>query len=595
MDRVNISRLDPLPPDTLTLNQAKSKSMNNQDPNSFDMEKRIFLVLILSLALLMVVPYVMQRFSPSPPPQTTVPAKQAERKPAAPRETPSPAEQPEVAPRAEPLQPTAAPPQTVEIENSDLVLKWSNRGAVLESALLKRLGSGSKHESLQMIPQNLPATLPRPFQLRLEDEDLDKLVTNALYSVETGGRTGRIRAPADVTFSFRTRDLEVIRKVHVPASGYIVDMQVQVRAAGKALPYSVFLGPGIGAEGYSTSGDFSSEQIAYEYGGSVERYRPGDLDEGPQRLEVPARWVALDSQYFSYLILDADGVQRMLIKKSDWIRTDKEGKEYRVPLLTAQVGLDKDQTFRSYFGPKDLEILRGVDPGLGSLIDYGWFSVLVKPLLFLLKFVYYYIGNYGWAIIILTFLINLALFPVRYKQMVSMKKMSELQPKVRSIQDRYKRLKRDDPRRQDMNAEMMALYKEHGVNPLGGCLPLVVQMPFLFAFYQMLLSSFELRGAPFMLWITDLSKSDPYYVTPLVMGATMLIQQMMTPTPGQDPTQRRMMMILPVMFTFFFLNMSSGLTVYFLFSNVFGMMFQLALQKWSPDMVKPAVAAAKKR
>jgi YidC/Oxa1 family membrane protein insertase len=172
--------------------------------------------------------------------------------------------------------------------------------------------------------------------------------------------------------------------------------------------------------------------------------------------------------------------------------------------------------------------------------------------------------------------------------------MSELQPKVRSIQDRYKRLKRDDPRRQDMNAEMMALYKEHGVNPLGGCLPLLVQMPFLFAFYRMLYSSFELRGAPFIFWITDLSKQDPYYVTPIVMGVTMLLQQMMTPTPGQDPTQRRMMMILPVMFTFFFLNMSSGLTVYFLFSNVFGMMFQLLLQKWSPEMVKPAVAGAKK-
>ncbi len=570
--------------------------MNNQDPNSFDMEKRIFLVLILSLALLMVVPYFMQRFSPTPPAKPAVPAKQAERKPAAPTEAAAPAVKPEAERKSEPLPPTAAPPQTVEIENADLILKWNNRGAVLESALLKRLGgSGSAHDSLQLIPQNLPATLPRPFQLRLEDEDLDKIVTNALYSVEASGGTGRIRAPADVTFSFRSRDLEVIRKVHVPASGYAVDMQVQVSAAGKAVPYSVFLGPGIGGEGYSTLGDFSTEQVAYEYGGSVERYGAKALAEGPQRLEVPARWVALDSQFFSYLILDDDGVQRIVIKKSDWIRTDDKGKEYRVPLLSAQVGLDRDTTFRSYLGPKDYEVLKAVDPGLAGLVDYGWFTWLVKPLLFMLKFVYHYIGNYGWAIIILTFIINLALFPVRYKQMVSMKKMSELQPKVRSIQDRYKRLKRDDPRKQDMNAEMMALYKEHGVNPLGGCLPLLVQMPFLFAFYRMLASSFELRGAPFMLWIQDLSKHDPYYVTPIVMGVTMLLQQLMTPTPGQDPTQRRMMLVLPVMFTFFFLNMSSGLTVYFLFSNVFGMMFQLGLQRWSPDLVKPAVAAAKKR
>ncbi len=565
--------------------------MNNQDPNSFDMEKRIFLVLIVSLAILMVVPYIMQRFSPPAPPSAAGPAKQVERKAAAPSQATAPQVQAEAERKGPPLPPTAAPPQTVEIESGDLVLKWNNQGAVLESALLKRLGGpGDKQGFLQLIPQSLPPTLPRPFQLRLEDEDLDKIVTKALYSVDTGGRTGRIRAPADVTFSFRSRDLEVIRKVHVPASGYAVDMHVEVRAGGKPLPYSVFLGPGIGAEGYSALGDFSTEQVAYEYGGSVVRYGAKDLAEGPQRLEVPARWVALDSQFFSYLILDPDGVQRILIKKSDWIRTDDKGKEYRVPLLSAQVGLDRDTTFRSYLGPKDYEVLRAVDPGLAGLIDYGWFTWLVKPLLFMLKFVYHYIGNYGWAIIILTFIINVALFPVRYKQMASMKKMSELQPKIRSIQDRYKRLKRDDPRKQDMNAEMMALYKEHGVNPLGGCLPLLVQMPFLFAFYRMLASSFELRGAPFMLWIQDLSRHDPYYVTPIVMGVTMLLQQMMTPTPGQDPTQRRMMMVLPVMFTFFFLNMSSGLTVYFLFSNVFGMMFQLGLQKWSPDLVKPAVA-----
>jgi len=560
-----------------------------------DMEKRIFLVLILSLAILMVVPYIFQRFSP-PPPKPVAPPKQTETRPA-PSEPKGAAEARIPAESVgQPLPPTSAPPQLVEIESQDLLLKWNNRGVVLESALLKKMGGGGKNaESLELIPQGLPATLPRPFQLRLEDEDLDKLVANAVYTVETGGRTGRIRAPADATFSFRANGIEVMRKVHVPASGYAIDMQVQVRAEGKPIPYSIFLGPGIGAEGYSTSGDFSFEQVTYEYGGSVTRYKVGDLDEGPQRLEVPARWVAMDSQYFSYLILDPDGVQRVVIKKSDLFRKDEKGKEQRVPLLSAQVGLDRDTNFRAFLGPKDYEVLRAVDPGLAGLVDYGWFSWLVKPLLFLLKLVYQYVGNYGWAIIILTFIINLALFPVRYKQMVSMKKMSELQPKIRSIQDRYKRLKREDPKRQDMNAEMMALYKEHGVNPLGGCLPLLVQMPFLFAFYRMLYSSFELRGAPFIFWIKDLSHYDPYYVTPVVMGITMVIQQKMTPSPAGDPMQRRMMMLMPIMFTFFFLNVSSGLAVYFLFSNVFGMMFQLALQKWSPDVVKPAVASAKRR
>jgi YidC/Oxa1 family membrane protein insertase len=198
------------------------------------------------------------------------------------------------------------------------------------------------------------------------------------------------------------------------------------------------------------------------------------------------------------------------------------------------------------------------------------------------------VNNYGWAIIIVTFFINLVLLPIRYKQTKSMKKMSEVQPQLKAIQNKYKKLPRKDPKRQDMNKEIMELYQQHGVNPLGGCLPLLVQMPFLFAFYRMLASSIELRGAPFMLWIQDLSKADPYYITPIVMGATMIVQQKMTPATG-DPAQRRMMMIMPVVFMFFFLSLSSGLVIYFLFSNVFGMLFQWAMQKMSPsEEVKPS-------
>jgi YidC/Oxa1 family membrane protein insertase len=187
------------------------------------------------------------------------------------------------------------------------------------------------------------------------------------------------------------------------------------------------------------------------------------------------------------------------------------------------------------------------------------------------------------------------LAPVRYKQTASMKKMSVLQPQIKAIQDRYKRMKRTDPRQAKKNEEVMALYKEHGVNPLGGCLPLVIQMPFLFAFYRMLYSSMELRGAPFIGWIQDLSRHDPYYVTPILMGISMVVQQKMTPAAG-DPTQRKMMMALPVVFTFFFLNFSSGLVLYFLFSNLFGMMFQFLTQRWQEATAEaPAKKPSKKK
>jgi YidC/Oxa1 family membrane protein insertase len=191
------------------------------------------------------------------------------------------------------------------------------------------------------------------------------------------------------------------------------------------------------------------------------------------------------------------------------------------------------------------------------------------------------VNNYGIAIIVLTFLLSLLLFPFRLKQIISMKRMSVVQPKVKAIQEKYKRYKATDPKRAEMNQEIMALYKEHNVNPLGGCLPLLLQMPLLFAFYSLLAYSIELRQAPFILWIADLSVKDQYYVLPIVMGITAFISQKMTPmTPGTDPTQAKVMMIMPVIFTVMFINMSSGLNLYFLCSNIFQVGFQKIAERW---------------
>ena len=212
------------------------------------------------------------------------------------------------------------------------------------------------------------------------------------------------------------------------------------------------------------------------------------------------------------------------------------------------------------------------------------FSFLVIPLLAALKFIHIYVHNYGWAIITLTFVLTLLLFPFRLKQMLSMKKMAVVQPKIKEIQEKYKKYKKTDPKRAEMNQEIMALYKQHNVNPLGGCLPLILQMPLLFAFYSLLANSIELRHAVWIGWIHDLSVKDPYYILPIVMGVTMLISQKMTPmTPGTDPTQAKMMMVMPVVFTFMFLNVSSGLNLYFLCSNIFQIGMQKIAERWVGD------------
>jgi YidC/Oxa1 family membrane protein insertase len=243
-----------------------------------------------------------------------------------------------------------------------------------------------------------------------------------------------------------------------------------------------------------------------------------------------------------------------------------------------------------YFGPKDFDQLQQSDQQLVRTINFGWFAWLVVPLLRALKWVNRFVGNYGWSIIVLTFLINIAIFPLRHKSVVSMRKMQDIQPKVKAIQERYAHLKATDPAKARMNTEMMELYKTAGVNPASGCVPMLLTMPVLFAFYALLSVAIELRGAPFTLWIQDLSQHDPLYITPVIMGLTMLWQQWITPAAGMDPAQQRVMMIMPLMFTFFFLWAPSGLVIYWLTSNLLTIGQQYLTNRIVGAPAKPARA-----
>ena len=214
-----------------------------------------------------------------------------------------------------------------------------------------------------------------------------------------------------------------------------------------------------------------------------------------------------------------------------------------------------------------LDVLASVDRDLVRAIDFGMFAWLVVPLLRALKWINGFVGNYGWSIIILTILINIVMFPLRHKSVVSMRKMQEIQPQIKAIQDKYSKLKMGDPERQKQNAETMNLYRERGVNPASGCIPMLLTFPVLFAFYSLLSQAIEIRGAPFALWIKDLSQHDPLYVTPILMGITMVWQQKLTPS-GADPMQQKMMMAMPLVFTFMFLWAPSGLVIYWLLSNL---------------------------
>ncbi len=542
-----------------------------QDPHEMGMEKRLLLAMVLSMAILFLVPYFTR--APAPPP-TREPVVEAEEpvRPAASRI------EAEGTPEAGEIPATRASRQVIEVESENLVLRFSNAGGVLLSAQLKsyRTEDGLP---LEIIPQQLPEPMRQTFGIRTGDEELDKRLMGAVYEV-SGVIGNRIRAPAEIILRYRDARIEVNRKIRVPEVGYLVEMETDVRLEGRSIPFSILLGPGIGEISPADQGDFAEPKASYYLGGSVERHTAGDLEEDGTRLPAGTRWVGLESMFFAYLLLSPDGIRGGNITRTELSGPDDESAS--ASLLSVEVDMKEGARYAAFLGPKAHQVLEATDVTLSQLIDYGWFAFLVRPLLFSLNFIYLYLHNYGWAIIVLTFGINAVLFPVRYKQMASMKKMSELQPQIKAIQDRYKRMKRTDPRQAKKNEEVMALYKKQGVNPLGGCLPLVIQMPFLFAFFRMLRASIELRGAPFIGWIQDLSRHDPYYVTPILMGVSMVVQQKMTPAAG-DPTQRKMMMALPIVFTFFFLNFSSGLVLYFLFSNLFGMMFQFLTQRWQRE------------
>ncbi len=230
-------------------------------------------------------------------------------------------------------------------------------------------------------------------------------------------------------------------------------------------------------------------------------------------------------------------------------------------------------TFSGYAGPKNFKDLKALNPELTDVIEYGWFTFIAKPMFILLQFIQSYVGNWGWTIVILTILVKLVLYPLSYKGMVSMNKLKELAPKMKEIQTKYK----DDKQKQSMH--MMELYKKHGANPMGGCLPLILQIPVFFAIYRVLLNAIELKGAEFIFWINDLAEMDPYFVLPILMGASMYLQQRITPNTMQDEMQKKIFQMLPVVFTFFFLWFPAGLTLYWFINNVFTISQQYYINK----------------
>jgi len=504
------------------------------------MEKRAITAVVLSLIVLIGYQYF---FAKPPAQKAEVVQEQAE----------SPSGEKPVLPvqKDEPQRPAVdmpaqvkGPERSVTIDTPLYSARVSSAGAVITGWLLKdyKEKDGSPVKLIHGEPEIYPLATgsdtglgDRNMNCSISGNDLMLNAHNPEGTLALSCSTGTIRFRRSMTFH---------------ADTYRIDITDESEGSGN---YWVTLGENFGLTGEEAVRAHVGPVVLD--GADREEYKAAKLKDGKDLFPKDLKWIATEESYFFSSLVP--GFQADEIKL--W-----ERKGAGLVAVKMTPGTNK---YVVYAGPKSIDVLKKEKLGLEHIVDFGFFSIIARPIFWLLKYINGFIGNYGWSIIILTILLRVPFIPLLNKSQRSMKKLQELQPKMAELKEKYKK------DQQRMQKEMMEMYKKYKVNPMGGCLPMLLQIPFFFALYKVLLIAVELRGAPFMFWIQDLSAKDPYYVLPIVMGVSMLLQQKMTPT-SADPKQAKIMMFMPIVFTFMFLNFSSGLVLYWLMSNVLSIVQQ---------------------
>ena len=558
------------------------------------MERRVFIAILLSA----VVMYGYQAIFPPPEPPATSTTQTAAAT-AAPSTPTSPGTAAATPPLPEVVSTTETSAREILVETTTTRVRISNRGArVLSWQVTDYLDD--KGTPVDLVPSGLGPEVDRPFSLTVADAGRTRALNTGLYRVSgvSGDRIDARTQPVTLVFEYADGTGLTARKTFTfEPRNYTVRFSAAVAVNGREDVPSVSWGPGLGDGGAAAGGGsfFTGNYVQppealFYRDGDVTRVGRDDLSEQPRQQGV-FRFVGVDDHYFMVAAVTA-GEATVSYRP---VEAAGPGDTTR-QLIAHTVQLPKSPAeVRFFAGPKQFDLLQSIDAELVRAINYGMFAWLVVPLLRTLKWLYGFMGNYGWAIVVLTVLINLALAPLRHKSVVAMRKMQEIQPQLKAIQDRYASLKVTDPARQKMNAEIMELYKAKGANPASGCLPMLATMPVLLAFYSLLSMSIELRGAPFVGWIHDLSSRDPYYVLPALMGITMFWQQRITPSTA-DPAQQKVMMIMPLMFTGIMASSPSGAVLYWFIGQVWAI-GQQYFTNWllGPPVVAQVRPAAERR
>lgn len=555
------------------------------------MHARTILAIVLSFLVFLIFTYLGEKYGPKPPASKPAPESAEPAKPA-----PSPAPPP---PKVSPGPPAPTRPSREVVVETDLYRAvFTEAGAALKSFQLKhyrqdlpfetiyRLGLGPVGLEVERYrdpqksgarPKELVTAAPHqelPLSLALESRS-HALPENLAY--EASATSLRLTGTESATLVFKGQTpegLEVTRTYRFRADLYAFDLKTVV---ANRSPQTLEGTLQLIIAGRAVPGGLDTEGVMVSANRALEEFKAGKLKE-PKTYTAKVEWAGLDELYFLTVAVPVGA------PRSQATLAEPTPKHFRAVLglwESLPPGQELQAAYICYFGPKDTAHLAAAQAGLERVVDFGWFDWLARPFLYFLKWLNGYVGNYGWSLVILTILLRLVFLYPNHRSFKSMQVMQKLQPRVAEIREKYK----DD--REAMNRELMNLYRTFKVNPLGGCLPMLLQLPVFIALYNVLSYAIELRHASFIptlpftniVWLADLSAKDPLLITPLVMGASMFVQQKMSPSPG-DPTQAKMMMFLPLIFTVLFLNFASGLVIYWLVNNVLAIIQQYFTNKY---------------
>jgi len=480
----------------------------------------------------------------------------------------------------------AAKEEVVTINTDVYRVMFSNRGAVVLSWVLKDYRDHSG-KPLELVYQPAMGRVPPPFAIDAKGQTLATDPNTALFKTERSGDG------LEVSFEFSDGRGLTRKSFRFTQKSYLVTVTSEVTQNGAAVPHSITWRGGFGDP---TVRNPESVQHALYYDQPNSKLKAiafGDAKNGPVSVTGQFSFVGIEDSYFTAVFLPGDQQSVQETTYADAVPNIDGKDEKRVGVGVGGEGLNSLSLF---VGPKDTDLLRKVNPKLEQVVDWGFFGVIAKPLFLVLNWTSdHLVHNYGWAIVLVTLAINMILFPLKITSMKSSKKMQALQPQIKAINDKYKGVSMKDPRKNEQNQEVMDLYKKNGVNPVGGCLPMLLQLPFLWAFYKVLGVAIEMRGSHW-LWVSDLSQPESLaiHLLPILLVVTQFAMQRMTPQPGVDPAQAKMMMFMPLMFGYMFYFASAGLVLYWLTGNVVGIVQQWLLNKTMPAPPVPAVVPIKK-